>query len=83
MKDTLGKKIENGMSINNNFKTRETIIFNTHGGDTILNEYSGLKGVIVRPLTETEVDIDDVGMMYKVCLENNLEIDAFEDELIK
>ncbi len=55
-------------------------IFKTTQSDLV--KHNGLKFEIIRPLTEDEADINDVGNMYKIKLENGIEIDAFEDELI-
>ena len=57
-------------------------IFNTHGNDSELNCRSGQKVEIIRPLTETECDIAEVGNMYKVRFDDGTEIDVFEDELL-
>lgn len=56
-------------------------IFNTHGGDSKLNERSGETVEIVRELTKDEADIDDVGKMYKIKFVDGFVTDAFEDEL--
>ena len=53
--------------------------FNTNQSD--LSQYNNMKCEIIRPLTDKECDIADVGNMYKIKLENGIEIDAFEDEL--
>ena len=37
---------------------------------------------VIRPLTEQEADIEEVGPMFKIRLEDGAEQDAFEDELI-
>ena len=37
---------------------------------------------IIRPLTNKECDIADVGKMFKIRFDDNTIIDAFEDELI-
>ena len=62
-------KIENG----------KKYLFNTT--DTELKKYNGTDVEIIRPLTEKEVDIEDVGNMYKVKFYDGYERDAFEDEL--
>lgn len=62
-------KIENG----------KKYIFNTT--DTELTKYNGAEVEIIRPLTEDEADIFDVGNMYKVRFANGYERDAFEDKL--
>lgn len=53
--------------------------FNTT--DTELLKYNGTEVEVIRPLTETECDIADVGNMYKVRFTDGHEKDAFEDEL--
>ena len=54
--------------------------FNTK--DSELYSRNGEIVDIVRPLTKNECDINDVGMMYRVKFhDDNLEVDAFEDEL--
>lgn len=54
-------------------------IFNTT--DSELEKYNGTEVEIIRPLTEKECDIADVGNMYKVRFYDGYERDAFEDEL--
>ena len=54
-------------------------IFNTT--DSELKKYNGTEVEVIRPLTEDEVDIADVGNMYKVRFYDGYERDAFEDEL--
>ncbi|MCI6676082.1 MAG: hypothetical protein MSG78_04120 [Clostridiales bacterium] len=49
--------------------------------DTELSKYNGTDVEVIRPLTETECDIEDVGNMYKVRFSDGYERDAFEDEL--
>jgi len=56
-------------------------IFDTHGEDADYNKYSGQKVKVLRALTESEADLMDIGMMYKVQLPDGQVIDAFEDEL--
>ena len=56
-------------------------IFDTHGGDSQLNDRTGQTVTVIRPLTRTEADITDVGPMFKVRFEDGYETDAFEDEL--
>lgn len=55
--------------------------FNTT--DTKLTKYNGTEVEVVRPLTEDEADIFDVGNMYKIKFNNGYECDAFEDELLQ
>lgn len=54
-------------------------IFNTT--DSELVKYNGTEVVVIRPLTEDEADIEDIGNMYKVRFYDGYERDAFEDEL--
>lgn len=54
-------------------------IFNTT--DTEFKKYNGTEVEIIRPLTEDEADIFDVGKMYKVRFFDGYEQDVFEDEL--
>lgn len=63
------------MKIENGKKYR----FNTT--DSELRKYNGTDVEVIRPLTEDEVDIFDVGNMYKVRFSDGYERDAFEDEL--
>ena len=62
-------KIENGKKYK----------FNTT--DSELRKYNGTEVEVIRPLTEDEADISDVGNMYKVRFSDGYERDAFEDEL--
>lgn len=57
--------------------------FDTHGGDSKLNERSGQLVEVVRPLTEEEADLFDVGPMYRIRFPDGFETDAFEDELVE
>ena len=54
-------------------------IFNTT--DTELVKYNGTEVEVIRPLTDAECDIKDVGNMYKIRFRDGYERDAFEDEL--
>ena len=54
-------------------------VFNTT--DTELKQYNGTEVEIIRPLTEDEADIFDVGNMYKARFYDGYEHDIFEDEL--
>lgn len=49
--------------------------------DNKLSKYNGTDVEIIRPLTEAECDIKDVGNMYKIKFSDGYESDAFEDEL--
>lgn len=62
-------KIENG----------KKYIFNTT--DTELTKYNGTEVEVIRPLTDKECDIADVGNMYKIKFDDGYIRDAFEDEL--
>ena len=59
-----------------------TKIFDTHGNDSALNNRSGQEVEVVRPLSATECDIDEVGNMFRIRFKDGFETDAFEDELI-
>ena len=58
-----------------------TYIFDTHGADSELNCRSGQLVKVIRPLTEQEADIEEVGPMYKVEFADGFQTDVFEDEL--
>lgn len=62
-------KVENG----------KKYIFNTM--DSELRIYNGTEVETIRALTDDEVDIFDVGNMYKVRFNDGMEKDVFEDEL--
>lgn len=64
-------KVENG----------KKYIFNTM--DTELIKYNGTEVEVIRPLTDKERDIADVGNMYKINFGDGYVRDAFEDELTK
>lgn len=51
--------------------------------ETTLKEYNGTKVEVIRPLTEEECDVADVGNMFKVRFNDGNERDVFEDELVK
>lgn len=51
--------------------------------DTSYRDKNGQEVTILRRLTETEADIEDVGVMYKAKLEDGTELDVFEDELVE
>ena len=55
--------------------------FNTNGKDSEWSKYDGYYCEVIRPLTQDEADIEEVGPMYKVKFTDGVEIDAFEDEL--
>lgn len=57
-------------------------IFDTYGGDSDLNKYSGNKVMVNRMLIdEVECDVSDVGNMYEIKFPDGYITDAFEDEL--
>ena len=60
---------------------REKAVFNTT--DLELMHYNGTVVEVIRPLTQDECDIDDVGKMYKVKFHDGYIRDAFQDELSK
>lgn len=62
-------KVENG----------KKYFFNTM--DSELRIYNGTEVEVIRALTDDEVDIFDVGKMYKVRFNDGMENDVFEDEL--
>lgn len=49
--------------------------------NTELYKYNNTEVEVIRPLTEKECDIADVGNMYKVKFYDGYVRDAFEDEL--
>lgn len=62
-------KIENG----------KKYVFHTTQTDYL--RYNGTEVTVVRPLTEDEADIADVGKMYEVVFNDGVNSHAFEDEL--
>lgn len=62
-------KIENG----------KKYIFNTT--DTEFTKYNGTEVEVIRPLTDKECDIADIGNMYKIKFDDGYVGNAFEDEL--
>ena len=56
-------------------------IFDTHGADSELNCRSGQIVDVIRPLTEKEADIEEVGPMFRIEFADGFQTDAFEDEL--
>lgn len=53
--------------------------FYTH--DSKLRKHNGLKVEILRKLTASECDEEEVGSMYEVRMPDGKEIHAFDDEL--
>lgn len=58
---------------------KELAIFRTT--DSELMKYNGTEVEIIRPLTNDECDIEDVGAMFKVRFYDGYIRDAFADEL--
>ena len=56
-------------------------IYDSHGGDTTMNHYTGQEVEIIRPLTNREADLWDIGMMYCCRFKDGCVKDVFEDEL--
>lgn len=52
-----------------------------HSTDSELSKYNGTEIEIIRPLTNGECDIEDVGVMYKARFYDGYIRDVFEDEL--
>lgn len=70
-----------GKEKNMKIESGKKYMFNTTDSD--LTKYNGTEAEVIRPLTEDEADIFDVGNMYKVKFSDGYERDAFEDELSK
>lgn len=51
--------------------------------DSRLAKYNDMDCEIIRPLTDKECDIEEVGQMYFIRLSNGKIIDVFEDEIVK
>lgn len=64
-------------------KKGTVLTFDTHGGDSEWMKRDGQPCTVLRPLTEKEADIADVGPMYHIRFSDGVETDAFEDELIR
>ena len=60
-----------------------TMFYHSHGADSGMNQYSGTQVEIIRPLTNQEADLWDVGNMYRCRFSDGFETDVFEDELSK
>lgn len=54
-------------------------LFHTTQSD--LQQHNGKSFKVLRPLTESEANIRDVGMMYEIELSTGEKIQAFEDEI--
>lgn len=63
------------------FENGKRYMFNTNDSDYEI--YNGTEIEIIRPLTERECDIEDVGNMYRVRFCDGYIGDVFEDELTK
>ena len=64
-------------------KAGETYRFDTKGTDSKWKAWDGCTCTVIRALTEEEVDIADVGSMWRIRFEDDkhTETDAFDDEL--
>ena len=51
--------------------------------DYVLAQHTTQPALVVRELSESEVDRDEVGRMFEVVFEDGLRYDVFEDELIR
>lgn len=60
------------------FQQGQNVVFNS----TEAGKKQGVSATIVRPLDNTEADIEEVGPMYKIKLDNHSVVDAFIDELV-
>lgn len=60
-------------------KSGEYYLF--HTTETDLKQFNGTALFVIRPLTEKEADLEEVGNMYRVKFANGLKWDVFEDEL--
>ena len=63
------------------FIMKKMVIFDTDRRDSELMIHDGKEAEVIRPLTEEEADLDDIGPMYKIRFKDGTEADAFEDEL--
>ena len=63
------------------FESGKKYLFNTN--DSEYEIYNGTEVEIIRPLTEKECDITDVGNMYKAKFCDGYISNVFEDELNK
>lgn len=57
------------------------MIYDSHGGDSKLNDRSGQVVEVIRPLTADEADLVETGPMYHIRFSDGFETDAFLDEL--
>lgn len=57
-------------------------VFNSHNGDSELDERTGQKCWVLYPLSPKDYDRFDVGRMYRIRFVDGFETDAFEDELL-
>lgn len=55
--------------------------FNTHGGDSELNNRSGEEIEIIGPLDENEYDKCETGPMFAIRFADGFETAAFADEI--
>ncbi len=63
-------------------KNGSVCVFNTHGADSVWSKRDGQTCTVVRPLTNDEADLSDVGSMYEIRFADGVITDAFEDELL-
>lgn len=57
------------------------MIYDSHGADSYMDKYTGQEVEIIRPLTNQEADLWDIGMMYCCRFKDGCVKDVFEDEL--
>lgn len=57
------------------------VTYDSHAGDSKLNHRTGQTATVVRPLTEDEADLFDVGPMYEVRFDDGEVVNVFEDEI--
>lgn len=60
-----------------------TYKFDTHKADKTLKQYDGMKCVVLRQLAEYEYDYADIGDIWRVKLENGMQIDALDEEVVE
>ena len=65
------------------FNTKSTgfLLNNKHKESNELMKYNNTEAEIIKPLTEEETDIPEVGNMYRVKFTDGFMTDVFEDEL--
>jgi len=55
--------------------------FNTHDGDSALNDRSGEHITVIDSVNPCDYDYEEIGWMYRVRFDDGFEVDAFEDEI--